>query len=39
MKANFGILPPLEMDGKMGKRERGAAYAERAARELEEFLK
>jgi methylenetetrahydrofolate--tRNA-(uracil-5-)-methyltransferase len=39
MKANFGILPPLETEGKMGKRERGSAYAERAARELEEFLK
>lgn len=39
MKANFGILPPLELENKkMGKRERGAAYAERAARILETYL-
>ena len=32
MKANFGILPPLEQinNKKMGKRERGKAHAERA---------
>ena len=35
MKANFGILPPLEMDSKMGKRERGKAYAERALMDLQ----
>ena len=40
MKANFGILPPLEHTGKkkMGKRERGAAYAERALVALESYL-
>lgn len=37
MKANFGILPPLEGKFK-GKRERGSAYAERAAQALEVFL-
>ncbi|HUF00218.1 MAG TPA: methylenetetrahydrofolate--tRNA-(uracil(54)-C(5))-methyltransferase (FADH(2)-oxidizing) TrmFO [Anaerolineales bacterium] len=30
MKANFGILPPLEEASRLGKRERGKAYAERA---------
>ncbi|HET6822441.1 MAG TPA: methylenetetrahydrofolate--tRNA-(uracil(54)-C(5))-methyltransferase (FADH(2)-oxidizing) TrmFO [Anaerolineales bacterium] len=30
MKANFGILPPLEGTTKTGKRERGKLYAERA---------
>jgi methylenetetrahydrofolate--tRNA-(uracil-5-)-methyltransferase len=34
MKANFGILPPLETDSKIGKRERGKAYAERALADL-----
>ena len=39
MKANFGILPPLEQKGKkMGKRERGKAYAERAMMDLETYL-
>ncbi|RPI33373.1 MAG: methylenetetrahydrofolate--tRNA-(uracil(54)-C(5))-methyltransferase (FADH(2)-oxidizing) TrmFO [Chloroflexota bacterium] len=41
MKANFGILPPLEETlrrGRRGKRERGQAYAERALAELETFL-
>jgi methylenetetrahydrofolate--tRNA-(uracil-5-)-methyltransferase len=39
MKANFGILPPLD-DGKgMGRRERARAYAERAGRGLSDFLK
>lgn len=39
MKANFGILPALEQTGKkMGKRERGKAYAERAMVELETYL-
>jgi methylenetetrahydrofolate--tRNA-(uracil-5-)-methyltransferase len=35
MKANFGILPPLENMSKMGKRERGQAYAERALADLQ----
>ncbi len=34
MKANFGILPPLEFATKIGKRERGKAYAERALEDL-----
>jgi methylenetetrahydrofolate--tRNA-(uracil-5-)-methyltransferase len=39
MKANFGILPPLEKTGvKMGKRERGKAYADRAMFDLETYL-
>lgn len=39
MKANFGILPPLEGTGKkLGKRERGQAYAVRALADLERHL-
>ena len=39
MKANFGILPALEATGKkLGKRERGQAYAARAMADLELFL-
>jgi methylenetetrahydrofolate--tRNA-(uracil-5-)-methyltransferase len=39
MKANFGILPPLEMRGKkLGKRERGQAHAARAMADLEIYL-
>ncbi len=39
MKANFGILPPLESVGKkLGKRERGEAYAKRALVDLERYL-
>jgi methylenetetrahydrofolate--tRNA-(uracil-5-)-methyltransferase len=34
MKANFGILPPLEETAKTGKRERGKMYAERALADL-----
>lgn len=34
MKANFGILPPLEFAAKIGKRERGRVYAERALEDL-----
>jgi methylenetetrahydrofolate--tRNA-(uracil-5-)-methyltransferase len=34
MKANFGILPPLEVGAKIGKRERGKLYAERALADL-----
>jgi methylenetetrahydrofolate--tRNA-(uracil-5-)-methyltransferase len=34
MKANFGILPPLETAERIGKRERGKAYAERAIGDL-----
>lgn len=38
MKANFGILPPLEIISKTGKRERGKAYAERALTDLQSAL-
>jgi methylenetetrahydrofolate--tRNA-(uracil-5-)-methyltransferase len=38
MKANFGILPPLELTSRLGKRERGKAYAERALRDLNAVL-
>ncbi len=38
MKANFGILPPLGDSPPHGKRARAAAYAERAQRDLEDFL-
>ncbi len=38
MKANFGILPPLEDTGIRGKRQRGAAHSLRAMRDLEQFL-
>lgn len=34
MKANFGILPPLEFISKIGKRERGKAYADRSMADL-----
>ena len=34
MKANFGILPPLENTAKTGKRERGKLHAERALADL-----
>ncbi len=38
MKANFGILPQLELDKKMGKRERGQLYADRAANILANYM-
>jgi methylenetetrahydrofolate--tRNA-(uracil-5-)-methyltransferase len=38
MKANFGILPPLEINQRMGRRERAKAHAERARLELDHFL-
>jgi methylenetetrahydrofolate--tRNA-(uracil-5-)-methyltransferase len=38
MKANFGILPPLEPSSKIGKRERGKAYAERSLEDLSLIL-
>jgi methylenetetrahydrofolate--tRNA-(uracil-5-)-methyltransferase len=34
MKANFGILPPLDDTAKTGKRERGKLHAERALADL-----
>ncbi len=38
MKANFGILPPLDTIKRLNKRKRAAAYAGRALRDLEAFL-
>ena len=38
MKANFGILPPLDSSSKLGKRERGKAYAERGLGDLQHTL-
>lgn len=37
MKANFGLLPPLS-DLPRGKKERGAAYTNRALEDLEHYL-
>ncbi len=38
MKANFGILPPLQLTGKSGRRQRAQAYAERALKDLEVWI-
>ena len=38
MKANFGILPPLNTSERLNKRKRAAAYAERALVDMEAFL-
>ncbi|MBL8051689.1 MAG: hypothetical protein JNM46_10750, partial [Anaerolineales bacterium] len=38
MKANFGILPELSLTKKIGKRERGQLYAERASMSLREYM-
>ena len=38
MKANFGILPALDAETKIGKRERGRAYAERSLADLQSVL-
>ncbi|MEX1248435.1 MAG: methylenetetrahydrofolate--tRNA-(uracil(54)-C(5))-methyltransferase (FADH(2)-oxidizing) TrmFO [Anaerolineales bacterium] len=38
MKANFGLLPPLADMGKAGRRQRAQAYAERALKDLSEYL-
>jgi methylenetetrahydrofolate--tRNA-(uracil-5-)-methyltransferase len=41
MKANFGLLPPVEHQGKpiRNKRERAKAYAARALSDLEDYLR
>ncbi len=39
MKANFGILPSLETTARIGKRERGKAYAARALGDLSTALR
>jgi methylenetetrahydrofolate--tRNA-(uracil-5-)-methyltransferase len=38
MKANLGILPPLEAVGRLGKRERAQAYAERSRMMLQRSI-
>lgn len=38
MKANFGILPPLESDKRLKGRDRARVHADRALRALENFL-
>lgn len=38
MKANFGILPAVSGMDKVGRRQRAQAFAERALRDLDEFL-
>ena len=38
MKANFGLMPPLEDGRKRNRRERASAYAERSAAVLAEFI-
>lgn len=38
MKANFGILPPLFQKKKMNKRQRAAAYSERAIQDLQRYI-
>ena len=38
MKANFGIVPPLTDKVRRNKRQRAAAYAERALQVLDEYL-
>jgi len=39
MKANFGLLPPLQLDQKMSKRDRATKYSERSFLDMEHFLK
>ncbi len=38
MKANLGILPPLDAHLRLGKRERAAAYSARALADMKSFL-
>ena len=38
MKANFGILPPIESDKRLKGRDRARAHVERALADLENFL-
>lgn len=39
MKANFGIVPPLDDQKKRNKRQRAGAYAQRAMEMLESYIK
>lgn len=38
MKANYGILPPLENPGRMGRRDRAKAYSARGLQDLDAYL-
>ncbi|MBX3004516.1 MAG: methylenetetrahydrofolate--tRNA-(uracil(54)-C(5))-methyltransferase (FADH(2)-oxidizing) TrmFO [Anaerolineales bacterium] len=38
MKANYGIMPALEITGRMGRRDRAKAYSARALQDLDEYL-
>ena len=38
MKSNFGILPPLQSERKMGKRERAMKYSERSNSDLNHLI-
>ena len=38
MKANFGILPQIETNHRLGKRERAQCYAERSLAELRGYV-
>ncbi len=38
MHANFGLVPPLKTDKRMGKRDRYAAYADRALADLKAWV-
>lgn len=38
MKANFGIMPPLETNQRLNRRQRAAGYAERALHDLDAYL-
>jgi methylenetetrahydrofolate--tRNA-(uracil-5-)-methyltransferase len=39
MKANFGILPPLDLARRIDKRERASLYSQRALNDMEVFFK
>ena len=39
MKANFGIIPPLEDGERRNRRQRARAYADRSSHSLSEFIK
>jgi methylenetetrahydrofolate--tRNA-(uracil-5-)-methyltransferase len=38
MKANFGILPPLELERRQGKLDRARAHSERAIADLQAYM-
>lgn len=39
MKANFGLLLPIKVDGKIGKREKGMLYHDQALADLDDFIR